>query len=179
MPAFFRFREILKSSSAVKSGPIIEKKQFASLECESGLDFFAFAYRIEKIQGFSLKSRKAWALVILVRPVNEHPEIGTGEKVLFPREDRLLAVGHVVSFVDDMSLVGERPAEDFVQIRSFRAYDSFHRQTAHHMVFSPFFCRLQAEESIRRIDPYEIPVFDWCSGHGFWDRFFRKFISNA
>ncbi len=110
MPAFFRFREILKSGSAVKSGPIIEKNKFASLECESGLEFFAFAYRIEKIQGFSLKSRKARALVILVRPVDEDPQIGASEKVLFPREDRLLAVGHVVSFVDDVPLVGERSA---------------------------------------------------------------------
>ena len=49
---------------------------------------------------------------------------------------------------------------------------SFHRRLLTTW-FSPCFCRLQAEESTTRIDPYN-PVFDWCSGHGFWDRFFRR-----
>ena len=56
---FFRFREVLKSGSAVKSGPIVEKYKLASFEREASLKVFAFANRIKKIQGFS-EGRKGW-----------------------------------------------------------------------------------------------------------------------
>ena len=147
MPALFRFHEILESGSTMKGCPVVEKNKFAPFERESGLELFTFANGIEKIQGFSLKTGKVRALVILVRSINEYAKIGTGEKVLFPREDRLFAEGQVVSFVDDMSLVGERSAENCVQFGFFLANDFLNSRAAYHMVFSANLRRLQAEES--------------------------------
>ena len=40
--------------------------------------------------------------------------------------------------------------------------------------FLPVFAGCRQRNPLTRIDPYEIPVFDWCSGHGFEDRFFRR-----
>ena len=147
MPSLFRFHEILESGSTMKGRPIVEKNKFASFERESDLEFFAFANGIEEIQRCSLKSGKVRALFVLIRSINEYPKIRTGEKVLCPGEDRLLAVGEVVPFVDYMSLVGKRPAEDIVQIRSFLEYDLFDPETTNHMVLSANLRRLQAEES--------------------------------
>ena len=71
----------------------VEKNNLSSFQGKPGLELFPFANAIHEIQGLSLQSGQVRTLIVVIRSINENTEVGAGEEILFPREDRLLTEG--------------------------------------------------------------------------------------